>query len=294
VSALKVAIVSSDAAVRLAAARAFDAAPASWIIELARETPSDSDVVLYGPDVVAHDGISFDPNDPDGAVAAVEARARAGGLVVVTAANGGAGATTVALHLAARFARSQKTCVIDMDVGGATAVRLGLDDGSCKTWRDFDGTPESLMLCALPVRWGFRIALAPDETTATSVPELVRVARSTFDRVIVDVPARVHMRDFAGEVGTGVLVMNPTIPSARRARSIVRGYPSVRWALVSNRTGPGGETTRSELEALVERRVGLELSCCPALRDAEGEGGLLASRWHRWSLSLERLERALS
>jgi hypothetical protein len=279
--------------VRLAAARAFDAAPASWVIELARETPSDSDVVLYGPDVVAHDGISFDPNDPDGAVAAVEARARAGGLVAVTAANGGAGATTVALHLAARFARSQKTCVIDTDVGGATALRLGLDEGSCKTWRDFDGTSESLMLCALPVRWGFRVALAPDETT-TSMAELVRVARSTFERVVLDVPARVPMRDFAGEVGTGVLVMSPTIPSARRARSVVRAYPSVRWALVSNRTGPGGETTRSELETVVERRVGLELACCPALRDAEGEGALLASRWHRWALSLERLERALS
>lgn len=65
------------------------------------------------------------------------------------------------------------------------------------------------------------------------------------------------------------------------------------WAVVCNRLGPGGEMTRTELERIVEHRIGLELPCTPALRDAEDEGKLLGLRVSRYSRRVVQLARAL-
>jgi hypothetical protein len=63
--------------------------------------------------------------------------------------------------------------------------------------------------------------------------------------------------------------------------------------VVTNRLGPGGETTRPQIESVIGRKVGLELPCWPGLRDAEGERRIGSLRWSRWGLALGRLARAL-
>jgi hypothetical protein len=67
------------------------------------------------------------------------------------------------------------------------------------------------------------------------------------------------------------------------------------WAVVTNKLGPGGETTRAELQELLGGRpIAIELPCCPALRDAEDDARLLASDRHRWRRAVKRLAAALA
>jgi hypothetical protein len=90
-----------------------------------------------------------------------------------------------------------------------------------------------------------------------------------------------------------VLVTPPTRPGALRARALVRRWPDLRWAVITNKVGPGGETTRAEMQEVIGHRVALELPCAPALRDAEDDGRLLRTRWSRWGRGIARLARAL-
>jgi hypothetical protein len=71
-------------------------------------------------------------------------------------------------------------------------------------------------------------------------------------------------------------------------------WPQLNWLLVSNRCGPGGETTRAELQAIIGRRVALELPCAPSLRDAEDDGRLLTSRLSPWVRRVDRLAGTLA
>lgn len=288
-SALRIAVVSNDPDVRLEAARAFDEAPVSWSVSLHTSAPEDVDIVVLGPDADG-DGIPFDPADPRSVIDEIESRtgAREGAVIVVTSASGGVGATSLALHLAAALAPAAGVGFIEVTPGAA--LRLGFMPGEHLTWADLDESSESIARCFLPVAPGFRVLLAPEDGGDPGL--VLKRSRSAFDLLVVDAPAR-NASAALCEADAGVLVMGPSVPQAHWARAFIEEWPDLDCAVVINRLGRGGETTRAQLADLVGRPISLELPCCPALRDAEDDGRLVSLKWTRFGRAVTRLADAL-
>jgi Flp pilus assembly CpaE family ATPase len=292
---MKIAVVCRDPTLRFQAARAFDRVPPTWEVELYEHPPQDADVVVLGPDVAGEEtGIVFDPERPELVVAQVSDALRHRSphrVVVVTAPCGGTGATTVALHLAHKMADAAPTCYLELAVGGADRLDMPPD---ALTWAQAGSSAENLRVTALPIAGGFRVLLAPrEEVDASHALEVVDRAADSFDRIVVDAVPKRLLAPVLDRAHAGLMVISPTRPCAKKARALLDELPDVPWAIVSNRTGPGGETTRAGLERILGRRIALELPCTPALRDCEDDGRLLSTHWSRFVRSLARLARAL-
>jgi pilus assembly protein CpaE len=142
--------------------------------------------------------------DLPGELARVAATGRPGpagglaGLVVATrGVQGGAGTTTVAVHLAAAWARWGPAPVLLLDLAGGLAFRLDL--GAAPTWStlasptDVGGLARVLAepwagLSVLPL--GGLADGAPDPPPEPAVVQhVLEVARSSFRVVVVDLPA---------------------------------------------------------------------------------------------------------
>jgi Flp pilus assembly CpaE family ATPase len=306
-TSLTVAVVSRDQVVRLAAARAFDGAPASWHVELHDDPPAQADVVVVGPDYKgdANGALSFDPDRPDRVVEDIKRAVRSlrGRVVLVAGAGRGVGVTTVALHLARAAAQnSSSVCFVDLDLEWGACDRLGLDDDAL-SWAHVDRAGDSLRLAALPVEAGFRALLAPRTLLSPRTEPhvdpalLLDQASAEFENLVVDCAAAPVQPDVLRHASAAVLVVSPTVPGVRRARrllaSIERAGGGPRWAIVFNRLGPGGETTRHALQRMLQHRVAVELPCVASLRDAEDRGRLIGNRWTRFTSGVARLHTAL-
>ena len=300
-ASLEVAVVSRDPEVRLCAARAFDAAPASWKIRLHEEPPQDADVVVFGVDLrhAANGHILFEPTRGSDVIDEIKksvASAR-NKVFVVTGAGRGVGVTSLALHLSAMSALDHATCFVDLDLHWGAALRLGID-GPHKTWAELGCGEEAFRLAALPVAGGFRALLAPhsrdeNEPSTREPIDVVRRAKEAFERVFVDCSDDSMLEAVGGGADAGVLVVPTTMPGALRAAQLLETHPSMRWAVALNRLGPGGETARAELHRTIGYRSATVLPCTPALRDAEDEGRLLTFSWSRYVRAASRLLRAL-
>lgn len=268
---VRVALVCPDDSLRMAAARAFDDAPSHWSVTLHRTAPDDADA-LVAIGCSLPDAVAFDPEDPSAVVAEITRRlvTRDRRVVVVIGASGGCGATSVALHLAAEASR--RTCVIGTGQS-ELAVRLGLEIS--------DGAPP------VPVRGGFRAASVP----LTDLTRAVNGVAEAFEAVIVDA-GRFGLDTVGARSHACVMVLSPTVPSARAAAEILSDLEDTPCAVVTNRLGPGGETSSAELQRILGRRICLELPCSRLLRDAEGECRLV-STWSRWRRRVGRLATAL-
>ena len=277
-AALDVALVSKDPAVRLAAVMALEEA-SGYSLSLHEEPPAGAHLVMWGSDMPQQGRLVFDPADPGACLAALDAATGPAGsarVIAVRSASGGAGCTTIALHLAARLSQQQRACVIELDPRGGMTARLGLDPER-KTWADSGADAEDLMLAALPVTGGFRVLVAPGDGTGMP-PDLIRRAGGSFDVLILDggrlpIPCTCWAH---------LLVVPPTKPGCVLARGVLEDT-SVRWGTIINRTGSGGSLTRSGAEKLLGRRALAELPCTPSLRDAEDDYRLLEGPWTRWS-----------
>jgi hypothetical protein len=286
VEPLHVALVSRDDSVRAQMAVAFDAAPASWKVTI-HEEPVPADAVVYGPDVGPSSGIPFDAMHPESAFEHIRAMTSTEVPVIpVTSTRGGTGATSVALHLAAAAAHSRRVCLLDLDLTWGIEWRLGFDE--MRRWRP----GEDVLEASIPVTGGFRV-VAPDLGTGEVLEDLFERAAGAFDVVVADAPEGIALDVALARSSVGVLVAQATIPGARRAAAFCARRHEIRWAVVANRLGGGGETTLEGLRRISSCRVALELPCTPSLRDAEDKGRLLPRRWSRWSRRIDSLARAL-
>lgn len=277
---LRVGIVCPEQRLRMSAARAFDAAPAEWDISFSAEPDEEADV-LVAVGVSLPGAVSMDPSDPEAVIDRIRQRySQSRRLIVVIGASGGCGATSIALHLAAAW-RDGGVAVVDLHRGAPAALRLGIADAGI----DADIDP-----VVLPVAGGFRLVFPRDASQG-----IVRVPQVAFEHagtVIVDAPPEAVgcLETRADRV---VLVMTPTVPSATRAELLLGSDPEQVWVPVTNRVGPGSETTRLDIERILGRRIALELPCSPGLRDAEDELKLLTSSLSPWRLRVQRLADAL-
>jgi hypothetical protein len=177
-----------------------------------------------------------------------------------------------------------------VDLVGGAELRMGLEPGKHRTWAELDDEADSVRLCALPMRGGFRALFASPEGGDTVL--FMKRARRAFDIVVVDAVAEAAT-EVLPDAEAAVLITAPTVPSAHRAAAVLEAWPDLDWALVTNRAGPGGETTRNQLAGILKRRITLELPCCASLRDAEDDGRLVSLRWSRYGRAVARLAQGL-
>jgi hypothetical protein len=296
---LDVAVVSRDKDVRLAAARAFDGAPATWSVRLHDQVPDKADAVVFGIDLrdEAGERLVFEPKSRSNIVERIQTSLSKGPgrVLMVTGAGRGVGVTSVALHLARASTSHYGTCFVDGNTNWSASTRLGID-GEHMTWgalKDAEHGSARNAPIALPVAGGFRSMLAPPVFERTTFDDALARARSDFERVFVDCSEPDALEAARPVADVAVLVVPPTLPGARRAAEVLARQPDVRWAVVLNRLGPGGEMTRAAVHRILGCRTTLELPCSPALRDAEDESKLLASGWSRYVRGISRLLAAL-
>jgi MinD superfamily P-loop ATPase len=229
--------------------------------------------------------VRFDPAHPEQIIEDVFAATRpAASGVVVTGVSGGVGATSVATHLAASLGRRSNTCLVDLDPRGGLRTRLGMPLDAL-TWADVGADDESLRQAALPIAPGLRAYVAP-RSADLDPSALLRRVLENFHHVVIDAPLDV-LETALQVVSAGVLIAAPTFRAMERAGEVLVRHP-IRWAVVTNRLGPGGEATKPELERVLGRTIGLELPCAPRLRDAEDDRRMLDA-WSRWARRIDRL-----
>lgn len=281
---IRIAAVSEDPEERMQLARAFDRAPSSWTISLHDDVPDDADVLVCGPGRQIAGAIEFDPDVPHQLISDIEQRMgtrSTGRRFFVVGATGGSGATSVALHLAA----AGRGCVVEAP-GSGIRRRLGLS--SARSW----SLENEIELSALPIAPGFRVLLAPSSEAEAQLPKIADRAAAAFPTVLLDCPPNM-LDGLAARGDICVLVVLPTRPAAERAREILSSHGAPRWAVVTNRVGPGSGLTRRRLEEILDRRISIELPCSAALRDAEDDGALLTSPFSPWLWKVKKLWRAL-
>lgn len=222
--------------------------------------------------------VVFDPSQPGHVVAAVkDALATKGVTLLVTSACGGAGVTTLAIHLAAALSTRERACYVDLDPHLGGAARLGMPPDVCT----FDPAAE---LLTVPHAGGFRGLFAPTEPESA-----LAAATEAFATCVVDMPPHRTDEVILASASIVVVVVPPTLPGVARTRDFLARYDGDGWLLVANRTGPGGETTRSTLERELGRRFDLMLPCSALLRDREDGGALLTTSFSRWKRGFDRL-----
>jgi Flp pilus assembly CpaE family ATPase len=261
-----------------------------WLVELFEADPGDADVVVRTPDV-AGSGIELDLVRPEVTLATIRSHleeSRRGRVIEVIGAGGGTGCTSVALHLAAFLSASRPALFLETDPGCGGRLRLGLDTVG-PSWADVE-RQGTLVSKTVPIDGGLRALFAPSE--AEVMPsQIAEWSRGHFPYVIVD---RGRGTSPLRDTTSVVLVMAPSVPSARRAAALLEEQPSESWAIVANRVGPGSEATDAVLQAILGgHRLALALPCSPSLRDAEDSGRLLAATSTGWSRRVARLARTL-
>ena len=285
----RISIASCEGVSALDVARALDAAPPGWQISFDDGASSCDVFVSCDPAVQAP--VRFDPSCPGSLVpdiAAHLATRRVAAVTAVVGATGGAGTSTVALHLTRHLARGAAACVVESEVACGTAERLGLDTRPT-TWAHSN---DHVLEVAQPFPDGVRALFAPDPAEKGGLVAAIARARDAFDRVVVDAHADVLDLDVLSGDDAVVVVVPPTRTGCVRARSLLDRI-GVRCAVITNRLGPGSEMTRGALEKVLECPIALELPCCPALRDAEDRATLLDRRRRRWSVRLGQLAAAV-
>jgi len=215
-----------------------------------------------------------------GATGTEEARAK---VVTVFAGKGGCGKSTVATNLAVALAAGgrRRVCLIDLDLQfGDVAIMLHLNpersiaDGIPMAGRLDEAGVRSLLTKYRP---GVDALLAPagpaegDHVTRELIVELVGIARSMFDYIVVDTPpyfsdqvlATLDLTDWF------VLVVTPDLPTLKSVRLTLDmfellEYPRERRLALLNRADSQVGLTVSD----IEKAVGTPMSVLmPSSRD---------------------------
>lgn len=216
--------------------------------------------------------------------AAATAEAKAGRLIAVTGARGGAGATSIAVNMAWQIAHEQgrRVALVDLDLRfGTVALMLDLEPG--RGFVDALDNPEridGLFLERTAVRTGENLAvLAADQSLdrecglgAAAVDLLLGRLRADFDCVVVDAPRGVVL-DVPGIVTAAdavVVATDLTLAGMRDALRLVdfvkakKSYAQVR--VVANRVGQTkkAEMPAADFERSIEARIAASLPFDPA------------------------------
>jgi flagellar biosynthesis protein FlhG len=201
-------------------------------------------------------------------------------VVSVTGGKGGIGKSTMALNLAAEWARRGASVVaLDGDAGMAD-LNILLGVAPTRSLRDFfQGVPldeilvEAHGIHLLPAFNGSyhlaNLAEAERDRMLTAVAELAR----RFDTLMIDTPAGIgaHAMSLAGAAADVILVATPeplSLADAYACLKVLATRQNVRRAFVlpnQVRSPTEAEEVHGRLQALSDRFLGVELTALPAV-----------------------------
>jgi pilus assembly protein CpaE len=214
-----------------------------------------------------------------------------GRVVTVFSPKGGTGKTVLATNLAALLATrsDRRVLLIDLDLQfGDAAIMLGLDPQ--RTLYDLVVSPGELdagKLSAYTTKYKSRLdvlaaPMRPEEAevvTETKVLQLLDVARSAYDLVVVDTSPFFY--------GPMLAVLQPTdqllllcgldVPTLKNVKLSLRtlellGFPAARTDLVLNRVTPKVGLTKHDVEAALALPVRFEVPNDPGVALAVNRG----------------------
>jgi pilus assembly protein CpaE len=206
-----------------------------------------------------------------------------GRVVTVFSPKGGSGKSVVSTNLsvAAATHAGTKTLLIDLDLQfGDAAIMLGLTPDN--TVRELLGTPTALDGEKLGV-YTERHASGVDVLPAPMSPEdaelvgedavrsLLRVARSTYDLVVVDTAPFFYgpMLATLDQTDELLLLCNPDVPTLKNVRLTLKtlellSFPEERLRIVLNRAS-ANLMDRGDVEAALDRKVDWVLPLDPSV-----------------------------
>ncbi|APE42017.1 hypothetical protein BOO69_00275 [Sulfitobacter alexandrii] len=159
-----------------------------------------------------------------------------GDVTVMLRARGGAGASTLAVNLAAAIARDAKpgtTALVDLDIqNGAIALMLDLPDSDQATrFVRGDAVPDAAFLDKAMVRHasGVDVLTAPDvfaPLSAISPQDMVTLMtalKTRYDNIVIDMPQTVvdWMDPVLANAARVLVVSDMSLPSVRRTRRLI-------------------------------------------------------------------------
>jgi pilus assembly protein CpaE len=227
-----------------------------------------------------------------------------GHVVAVHGPRGGAGATFLATHLAASFARRNLRCVlVDLDLGIADigpAVGAPVD-GSPRTIADAVPMGEELTTRHLddllwPHPHGFRVLFGPadvqqaERVTAGDIGPVLEAVRSTADIVVLHVPRGMDdtMRLGLGLADVVVMVLGLDVLSFRAAKRVVDATGlDDRCSFVVNRA-TRGEISPDDVQRVFGRSPVAVIPMDRRVSAAQDHGRLLPAR-RRAGRAVDRL-----
>jgi pilus assembly protein CpaE len=214
-----------------------------------------------------------------------------GKVLVVFAAKGGCGKTTVSTNLAAALAadRNTRVCLIDLDLEfGDVAITLQLEPR--RTISDalaLKGAVDREALQSLVVRHesGVDVVLAPtdpsykDRIPATLVGEVIQAARSMFDFVIIDTPPAFSEQVLVAMdlADTHILLTSLDIPAIKNLRVTLDtldalGYPRETWQVLLNRSDSDVGLTHQDVEHALNAQITLGIPSSSAVSKSVNKG----------------------
>lgn len=205
-------------------------------------------------------------------------------LMAVVGTRGGSGASMVATSLAWMIANeaNKHTALLDLDVHfGSDALTLDVEPG--RGLIDAVDSPsriDGLFIERSLVRASEKLSLLSAEaplnqpviTDGSAFFQLEEELRNAFEVTIVDIPRHVLLPSphLVAETGTIILVTEITLAAARDTIRLLAWFkqnaPRARVLLVGNKVfATGGEMTRKEFEASVERAIDIIIPNDPRL-----------------------------
>jgi pilus assembly protein CpaE len=217
-----------------------------------------------------------------------ERRPQAGRIVTVFSGRGGAGATTVAVNLAAALAAGgrRQVCVLDLDLAfGDVATVLGLrPERSLADAARLGPDPEPnavlpLLAAHSPGLMALTTGSRATMLTARQVAGLLTALATSFDHVVVDTPAAFDDQVLAAMECSSVLVtVAPLdVPAVRTLGSTLEtydllGYPQDIRRVVLNRTGTAASLTAREVARAIHTPVDAQIRASRDIGSAAARG----------------------
>lgn len=199
-------------------------------------------------------------------------------VITVFSAKGGVGKTTLSTNLAVHFAATgSKTLLIDLDLAfGDVAISLQLlPQSSIADVAMMSGHLDAAGLSSIVVTHapsGLDVVTAPsdpaqaDRVPVSSVTELLRVARTEYDYVVIDTPPSFTEHVLAAFDGSdlSVLIATLDIPAVKNLRLALDtldllGHPAESRVLVLNRADAKVGLRLEDVETVLKRPIGVSV-----------------------------------
>jgi pilus assembly protein CpaE len=216
---------------------------------------------------------------------------RSGRVLVVFAAKGGCGKTTVSTNLAAALAMDPTTrvCLIDLDLEfGDVAISMQIDpDRTIGDALALKGSidREAVQSLVMHHACGVDVVAAPtdpavkDRIPGELVHDLIQAVRGMYDYVVVDTPPAFTEQVLVAmdHADTQVLLTSLDIPAIKNTRITLDtldalGYPRDTWQVLLNRCDADVGLTRADVERTLGVSISLGIPSSAAVAKAINKG----------------------